>query len=136
MTAWHICICGISPVISADPLKLCHVGCGALMHSHFQVSPEMFYLVQVRALAGPPKDIHRLFLKPLLRCLGCVLRVAVMCLLLRNGCCLATLPQRPEWLSAAEMVVFLEGSPQKLQSSVRVTIRFLVTYFMNLKPPV
>ena len=35
----------------------------------------MFDQVQVRALAGPLKDIQRLVLKPLLRCLGCVLRV-------------------------------------------------------------
>ena len=36
----------------------------------------------------------------------------------------------PDWWSAAEMVVLLEGSPistEELCSSVRVTIRFLVT---------
>jgi hypothetical protein len=36
----------------------------------------------------------------------------------------------PDWWSAAEIVVLLEGSPistEELQSSVRVTIRFLVT---------
>ena len=37
----------------------------------------MFNQVQVRALAGPLKDIQRLVLNPLLRCLGCVLRVIV-----------------------------------------------------------
>ena len=30
------------PLFSADPLKLCQVGWGALLHSYFQVSPEMF----------------------------------------------------------------------------------------------
>ena len=35
----------------------------------------MFDRVQVRALAGPLKDIQRLVPKPLLRWLGCVLRV-------------------------------------------------------------
>ena len=48
---------------------------------------------------------------------------AVMCLLLRSGFRLATLPQRPDWWSAAEMVVLLEGSPistEELWSSVRV----------------
>jgi len=53
-----------------------------------------------------------------------------MCLLLRSGFCLATLPYRPDWWSAAEMVVLLEGSPlstEKRWSSVRVTIGFLVT---------
>ena len=38
----------------------------------------MFDQVQVRALAGPLKDIQRLVPKPLLRCLGCVLRVIVL----------------------------------------------------------
>uniref|UniRef100_A0A8C7S611 Ceramide synthase 6 n=1 Tax=Oncorhynchus mykiss TaxID=8022 RepID=A0A8C7S611_ONCMY len=39
---------------------------------YFQVSPKMFDRVQVRALAGPLKDIQRLVPKPLLHCLGCV----------------------------------------------------------------
>ena len=47
------------------------------MHSYFQVSPEMFDRGQVRALAGPLKDIQRLVLK-LLRCFGCVLSVVVL----------------------------------------------------------
>ena len=38
----------------------------------------MFDRVQVRALAGPLKDIQRLVAKPLLRCLGCVFRVVVL----------------------------------------------------------
>ena len=38
----------------------------------------MFDRVQVRALAGPLKDFQRLVPKPLLRCLGCVLRVVVL----------------------------------------------------------
>ena len=38
----------------------------------------MFDWVQVRALAGPLKDIQRLVPKPLLCCLGCVLRVIVL----------------------------------------------------------
>jgi hypothetical protein len=37
----------------------------------------MFDRVQVRALAGPLKDIQRLVPKPLLCCLGCVLGVVV-----------------------------------------------------------
>ena len=48
---------------------------GALLQSYFQVSTEMFDQVQVRALAKPLKDIHRLVPTPLLCCLGCVLRV-------------------------------------------------------------
>ena len=38
----------------------------------------MFDEVQVRALAGLLKDIQRLVAKPLLRCLGCVLRVVLL----------------------------------------------------------
>ena len=38
----------------------------------------MFDRVQLRALAGPLKDIQRLVLKPLLRCLGGVLRLVVL----------------------------------------------------------
>ena len=178
----------------------------------------MFDWVQVRALAGPLKGILRLVPKPLLYCLGCVLRAvvllegeplpqsevlsaleqvfikdlsvlcsvhlsfdpsfcrwktslqhdaatlvlhrrdgagfppdvtlgtqakrvqswsqanskrAVMCLLL------ATLSYRPDWWSAAEMVVLLEDSPistEELWSSVRV-IGFLVTFLTRRFSP-
>ena len=66
------------PFFSADPLKLCQVEWRASLHSYFQVSPEMLDRVEVRALAGPLKDIQRLVSKPLLHCLGCVLRVIVL----------------------------------------------------------
>ena len=62
----------------ADPLKLCQVGWGALLHSCFLVSPEILDRVQVWTLAGPLKDIKRLVPKPLLCCLGSVLRVVVL----------------------------------------------------------
>ena len=45
------------------------------LQSYFQVSSEMFDRVEVQPLAGPLKDIQRLIPKPLLLCLGCVLRV-------------------------------------------------------------
>ena len=48
------------------------------LHSYFQVSPEMFDRVQVRALAGPLNDIERFVPKPLMHCLGCELRVIVL----------------------------------------------------------
>ena len=38
----------------------------------------MFDQVEVRALTGPLKDIQGLVLKPLMRCLGCVLKVVVL----------------------------------------------------------
>ena len=68
----------ILPFFSADPLKLCQVGWRALLHSYFHVSSEMFDQFQFRALAGSLKDIQRLVPKPLLRCLGCMLRVIVL----------------------------------------------------------
>ena len=71
------------------------------MGSYFQVSPEVFDRVQVRALAEPLKDIQRLVPKPLLCCLGCVHRVIV---LLEGD----PLPQ-PEVLSALKQV-FVEES--------------------------
>ena len=40
------------PFFSADPLKLCQVGWGVLLHSYFQVSPEMLDQVQVWAWLG------------------------------------------------------------------------------------
>ena len=49
-----------------------------VLFPNVQVSPEIFDRVQVRALAGPFKDIKRLVPKPLLRCLGCMLRVVVL----------------------------------------------------------
>ena len=45
------------------------------------------------------------------RCLLTNSKRAVMCLLLRSVFRLATLSLRPDWWSAAEMVVLLEGSP-------------------------
>ena len=46
--------------------------------SYFQVSPDMLDRVEVQALAGPLKDIQRLVPKPLLHCLGCVIRGTVL----------------------------------------------------------
>jgi hypothetical protein len=66
------------PFFSADPLKLCQVGWGALQHSYFQLSPEMLDQVQIPALTGPLNDIQRLVPKPLLHCLVCVFRVVVL----------------------------------------------------------
>ena len=59
-------------------------------------------------------------------------RRAVMCLFLRSGFVW------PDLWSAAEMVVLLEGSPistEELWSSVRVTIRFLVTFLTKALLP-
>ena len=64
------------------------------------------------------------------RCILANSRRAAMCLLLRSGFSLATLPYWPDWWIAAEMVILLEGSPlftEERWSSDRVTIGFLVT---------
>ena len=66
------------PLFSGNPLKLCQVGWGASQHSYFHVSPEMLDQGHVWALAGPLKGIQRLVPKPLLRYLGCMLRVVVL----------------------------------------------------------
>ena len=73
LVSGHFC-----PFLLAYPCKLRQVGWGASVHSHFQLFPQMFNWIQVWALAGPLKDIHRLSPKPLLCSLGCVLRVIVM----------------------------------------------------------
>ena len=61
----------------------------------------MFDRVQVWPQAGPLKDIQRLVLKPLLLCLGCLLRVVV---LLREP------SSQSEVLSALEQVFFKDLS--------------------------
>ena len=64
------------------------------------------------------------------RCILANCRRAAMCLLLRSGFHLATLPYWPDCWIAAEMVVLLEGSPLSTKerwSYDRVTIGFLVT---------
>ena len=73
-----------------------------MLHSYFQVSPEIIDQVHVQALAGSLKDIQRLVPKPLLRCLGCVLRIVV----LLEG---EPSPQ-PEYLSALEQVIIKDLS--------------------------
>ena len=78
LQAWHPVFGEFLPFFSAELLKLCQVRWGASLHSYFQVSPEMFDRVQVRSLAGLLKDIQTPVTKPLLRCLGCVLRVIVL----------------------------------------------------------
>ncbi|XP_052382634.1 protein FAM83D isoform X2 [Oncorhynchus keta] len=59
------------PFFSADPLKLCQVGWGGVAAQLFSGLQRCF----IRFKFGPLKDIQRLVPKPLLRCLGCVLRV-------------------------------------------------------------
>ena len=85
-----------SSLLGYDATSLAHLYLGSLSHSSLQIlsssvrldgerrctaifrSLEMLDRVQVRALAGPLKDIQRLVLKPLLHCLGCVLMVVVL----------------------------------------------------------
>lgn len=44
----------------------------AFVNCQVQLSPQIFYVVQVWALAGPLKDIKKLVQKPLQHCLGCM----------------------------------------------------------------
>lgn len=47
---------------------------GPSVDSHFQVSPEICYQVQIRAPVGPRRDINRVIPKPLLHSLAVCLR--------------------------------------------------------------
>ena len=85
-----------SSLLGYDATLLAHLYLGSFPHSSLQilsssislegsVTAQLFSglsrvidVVQVWALAGPLKDIQRLVPKPLLRCLGCVLRVVVL----------------------------------------------------------
>ena len=78
LQACHTSIWGASPILLCRSSHLCQVGWGVSLHSYFQVSAETFDRVQVRALAGPHKDVQRLVPKPFLRCFGGVLRVVVL----------------------------------------------------------
>ena len=78
LQAWHTCICGVPPII----LSRSSQGLSSWIES---VAAQLFSGLsrdvqsgQVWALAGPLKDIQRLVVKPLLLCLGSVLRVAVL----------------------------------------------------------
>ena len=76
LQSWHTCICGVSHILLCR--SVLQVGWGVSLHCYFQVNPEMFDGVQVRALAGSLKDIQRLVPQPLLQCLGCVLMVIAL----------------------------------------------------------
>ena len=79
-----------SSIFGCDATSLAHLYLGSFSPSSLQIldgerrrtaifrSPEMFDWVQVQALAGTLKDIQRRVPKPLLHCLGCVLRVIVL----------------------------------------------------------
>ena len=77
LQARHTCIWGVSPILLCRSSQAL-VGWGALLHSYFQVSSEIFDRVQVWALAVPLNDIQRLVPKPLLLSIGCVLKVVVL----------------------------------------------------------
>ena len=66
---------GFVSFFCAGPFKFCQIGWGPSVESRSQVRSEMFNWVQVRALAGPLKDIHIVVPKPLPCFLGCVLLV-------------------------------------------------------------
>ena len=75
LQTWHTCIWGVSPIL------LCRSSQTLVRLDGERCCTAIFMTLQRcynRALAGPLKDIQRLVLKPLLRCLGCVLRVVVL----------------------------------------------------------
>ena len=78
LKAWHTCIWGVSPILLCRFCQVLSGWMGSVVSQLFSGFSEMLDWVQVRALAGPLKDIQRLVLKPLLCWLGCVLRVIVL----------------------------------------------------------
>ena len=91
--------------------------------NHVYVTNKMWFdRVPVCALAGPLKDIQRLVPKPLLRCLGCVIRVVVL---------LEGEPSpKSEFLSALEQVFIKDLCPLLHLSFPR---SWLVSQFLLLK---
>ena len=71
----HTWFWGFSAILLCRSSQALSGWMGTSVDSPFQVSSEMFDWVQVRALAGPLIDIHRVVPKLLLCCLGCVLHV-------------------------------------------------------------
>ena len=78
LQAWHTCIWGVSPILSLQ-----------IFSSSVRLDGERHYTAIFRSLQRcsimfksglwwPLKDIQRLVPKPLLYCLGCVLRVVVL----------------------------------------------------------
>jgi hypothetical protein len=86
-----------SSLLGYDAISLAHLYLGSFSHYSLQILSSSVRLdgerrftaifrslqrcldwVQFRVLAGPLKDIQKLVLKPLLCCLGCVLRVVVL----------------------------------------------------------
>ena len=78
-----------------------------MLHSYFQVSPEMLDWVQIRALAGPLKDIHKLVPKPLLCCLGCVFRIVVLMEGERSPQCVILSSLEQVWFSSMIFLYFV-----------------------------
>ena len=78
LQAWHSCIWGVSPILLCRSSQALSGWMGRVTAHLFSVLSRDVDRVQVRALAGPLKDIQRLVPQPLLHCLGCVLRVVVL----------------------------------------------------------
>lgn len=83
-------------IFFANPLKLCLVGWGPLVDSHFLVSLEMFNRVQVRALAWPFQDIHRCSV-----CISLLFTLFIFPSTLTNHCCY----KRPQQHSTATTMI-------------------------------
>ena len=79
LQAWNTYIRGVSPILLCRSSQALSGWMGSVDAQIFSdLSLDSFDRVQVPALAGPLKDIQRLVPKPLLHCLGCVLRGVVL----------------------------------------------------------
>ena len=73
---WNICNWGVSPILLCRSSQTLSGWMGSVAAQIFSgLSRDVW---SGSALAGPLRDIQRLVPKPLLRCLGCVLRVVVL----------------------------------------------------------
>ena len=127
LQAWHTCIWGASPILLCRVLSGCMGSVAAQLFSGLSVD------VQVLALARPLKDIQRLVLKQLLRCLGCVLRV---------NCPIGRWTFAPVWGPECSGASFHQGSLCTLICSslyrswlVSQSLLLKYPYSMMLPPP-
>ena len=78
LPACHTCIWGVPPILLCRSSQALSSWMGSVVAQLLSGISRDVRLCSSLALAGPLKDIQRLVPKPLLCCLGCVLRVIVL----------------------------------------------------------
>ncbi len=75
---WHTSQEGFIPLLFPDPFQVIKVSRLTFSKSNLQLSPQVFYGINVWRLARPLQDLNVLLLEPFLCCLGRVFWVIVM----------------------------------------------------------